>query len=290
MKNTFLLTSVLFTLLFSGCIDDDSQPDNTVPFNEQLALDEQLIDNYLSDNNIDAEEHESGIRYVISNEGTGENPVVGDRIVAKFTGSNLSGTVLLLDTLGLTVDLNEQIVWSWSLILPEIKEGGMITVYSPSGYAYGTVGNGAVQPNEIVVFEIELLAIIDDADDQLAVEETIIDEFLTEKQIDFEVHSSGIRYTIIEEGAGESPAVTDIVSIIYEGSFLTGQVFDGNDIAGPFNLLTLIRSWQIMIPEMKEGGKIKFYSPSIYCYGTSGSGLIPPNTILAFEIDLQEIQ
>ncbi|MEP1033195.1 FKBP-type peptidyl-prolyl cis-trans isomerase [Ekhidna sp.] len=288
MKNILLLISILFTLMLSGCLGDN--PDPSLINEEQLALDIQIIDDYLEDNNIVAEVHESGIRYAINNEGSGDSPIVGDRIVVKFTGYDLQGNVFLFDTLGLTVELDQFIIRSWALMLPEIKEDGMITIYSPSGYAYGASGNSLVDPNEVVVFEIELLAIIKTAADQQAIEESIIDEYLTENSIDFQTHESGIRYTIIEEGSGDSPTINDIVSVTYKGYFLNGEVFDSNSEPISFELQRLIRAWQIIIPVMKEGGKIKFYSPSGYCYGTTGSNIIPPNTILAFEIELDAIQ
>lgn len=286
MKNTLTSLSLVLTLLLSSCLPDDTQPSQFDE--EQLARDFEIIDEFLTANDIAADKHESGIRYIIENDGIGESPIVGDRIVAKFVGSDLEGNVLVFDTLGLTDDLDQFILRSWLLMLPEIQELGKIKIYSPSGYAYGAAGNSFVDPNEIVVFDIELLGIVKDADDQQAIEETIIEEFLTESNIDFQVHQSGIRYVIVEEGTGDNPALTDVVSVGYTGTFLTGGQFDSSESV-EFELGRLIRAWQLMIPEIKEGGRIKIYSPSRYCYGTTGNQGIPPNTILAFNIELKEI-
>lgn len=287
MKNIFV--ALFFVLLFSGCSKDDPRP-AVVSFEEQLAIDEEKIADYLAANNIDAEIDDSGISYVINSEGTGENPSVGDRIAVKYKSFNLEETSLGIDTIGLTIDLTNEIIESWTLMVPRIKEGGRITIYSPSGYVFGATGSGSIPPNEIVIFEIEIIAIINTEEKQFSIDEEIIDEYLAENKIPAVIHTSGIRYVVLEEGTGDVPVVTDNVFITYEGTLLSGFVFDGNDTGTVFNLQQLIEAWQIMLPTMKEGGKIKFYAPSEYCYGTLGTTQIPPYTILTFEIDLIDIQ
>ena len=96
-----------------------------------------------------------------------------------------------------------------------------------------------------------------------------------------------IRYVMIEEGTGESPELTDLINITYQGRFLSDEEFDSG--TRTFTLNTLIPAWQIMIPELKVGGTIEFYSPSYYCYGRNGSNSIPPNTPLIFKVTLNEI-
>lgn len=284
MKKLLSPLLILSLVFFGGCGSDDE-----VSFEEQLAIDNALIDNYLLQNNISTQEHESGIRYVIEEQGTGDNPRVGDRIALKFTGTNLEGDILVVDTLGITIDFTEFILRSWVFLLPEVSEGGSIRVFSPSGYAYGANGNIFVGPNEVMIFDLELLAIIDNEQEQLEVDLAIIDEFLDENNITTQVHESGIRYTVIEEGTGDSPSSTNSVSVTYEGTFLSGAFFDGSDNPVSFSLSGLIEAWQIMVPEMKEGGRIKFYAPSRFCYGTNGNGIIGPNTVLVFEIGLEEV-
>ena len=51
-------------------------------------------------------------------------------------------------------------------------------------------------------------------------------------------------------------------------------------------LTRLIPGWQIAIPLLSKGGAGTFYIPSRLGYGPAGSGSIPPNTVLVFEIEL----
>ncbi|WP_370086130.1 FKBP-type peptidyl-prolyl cis-trans isomerase [Ekhidna sp.] len=124
---------------------------------------------------------------------------------------------------------------------------------------------------------------------QLEVDIAAIDNYLSENEIVALTHESEIRYQIFEEGSGETPTIDDNVIVKYIGSFLDGRVFDQNQLGLNFLIKDLIEAWKIMLPEMKEGGKIKMYVPSIYGYGKRGNTFIPPNTILVFEVELVSI-
>jgi len=126
--------------------------------------------------------------------------------------------------------------------------------------------------------------------DQFIIDTEIIDEWITENNIqDTLVHPlSNIRYLITEEGNGISPRafIKDTVMVNYEGRILTtGEVFDSGDSA-VFELDRTITGWQIMLPEMKEGSEFTIYMQSLYAYGTQGTGPIPPNAVLVFDIRL----
>lgn len=287
MKKLILLLSIFLFSLFLSCGSDDG---NTASFDEQLSIDIEIIDEYLADKGINAEVHDSGIRYVIEQQGNNQTPAFRDEIAIKYASFFLDENLLGRDTIGFTVTLDEGIVVAWLEMLPEIGEGGRITFYAPSGYCFGPSGNGVVPPNTNLIYDVELLAVIDSKEEQLEIDTLIIDEFLVESQIDFEVHSSGIRFQILKEGTGESPTVNDNVVVKYEGAFLNGNVFDSNTTGIQFGLQNLIDAWKIMIPTMKEGGKIKIFAPSEVCYGPSGNQVIPPNTILTFEIELIEVR
>lgn len=118
-----------------------------------------------------------------------------------------------------------------------------------------------------------------------------IDSYLTENEIDAQVHESGIRYVINVAGNGSTAELCDVVSVNYEGRLLSnGEVFDSSDSPVTFPLNQLITGWQIGIPLIQEGGSITLYIPSVYAYGRFGSGDdIPANANLIFDIELVEI-
>lgn len=124
------------------------------------------------------------------------------------------------------------------------------------------------------------------AEEQFSIDTELIDQYLMENDIDAKTHASGIRYVDDVVGGGISPTINDRVKVKYKGYLLDGTVFDENSQGFTFSLSRLIPAWQIMIPEMKVGGKMTIYAQSGYCYGTRGSGSIGPNESLIFEIEL----
>ncbi|MDE7108873.1 MAG: FKBP-type peptidyl-prolyl cis-trans isomerase [Muribaculaceae bacterium] len=107
--------------------------------------------------------------------------------------------------------------------------------------------------------------------------------------------ASGLKYVVIKEGTGKSPAATDAVTVHYRGTLTDGTVFDssferGEPITFPLN--GVIKGWTEGLQLMKEGGTTIFYIPSDLAYGETGTpgGPIPPNAPLIFEVQLIQVQ
>ncbi|HKG70091.1 MAG TPA: FKBP-type peptidyl-prolyl cis-trans isomerase [Segetibacter sp.] len=103
-------------------------------------------------------------------------------------------------------------------------------------------------------------------------------------------HSSGIYYEIIDPGNGLTPTLNSKLSVTYTGELLNGTKFDEQTNPVDFNLSGVIEGWQIGIPLIKKGGRIKLIIPSAYAYGCNGSGLIPPNSTLFFDVNLIDVK
>ncbi len=292
MRKVVFLLSFPLMVIITSCGDDNDFGVGPGPIDEeQLAADIITIDNFLNENGIDAEIHSSGIRYVVDQEGDGDVPALGDDVALKFTSAIMGGDVVGLDTIGFTINLSQQIIEAWRLMIPEMKENGRLTIYVPSGYAFGSSSITGIPANSILTYTIDLLERVDDADEQFVVDLEIIDELLAESNIVPREHSSAIRYVIHEQGNDLRPTSTDVVLVEYSGRFLDGTEFDATtNVPAIFDLTNLIESWRLILPLIGEGGRITFYSPSQYCYGPSGSGgVIPANTPLVFEIELVSI-
>ena len=105
-------------------------------------------------------------------------------------------------------------------------------------------------------------------------------------------HSSGLYYQIITPGSGAAPSLNSKVFITYTGKLLNGTQFDQatNPSTTGWALGSLIEGWQIGLPLIKKGGKIKLIIPSSLAYGCNGAGPIAPNSVLYFDIDLFDVQ
>lgn len=101
----------------------------------------------------------------------------------------------------------------------------------------------------------------------------------------------GIYYRVLKEGSGRQVQVSDTVTVHYRGYlFETGEVFDQTgETPARFPLNRLIRGWQLGLPLVKVGGKILLVIPSHLAYSIrTRAAKIPPNSILAFEVEVLE--
>ncbi len=105
--------------------------------------------------------------------------------------------------------------------------------------------------------------------------------------------ASGLIYSEITPGTGESPKATDKVKVHYEGTLPDGTVFDSSIKRGQpatFPLNGVIKCWTEGVQLMKVGGKSKLVCPADLAYGDRGSPpLIKPGAPLVFQVELLEI-
>jgi len=105
----------------------------------------------------------SGLQYELLSEGSGEKPGPGDTVTVHYEGTLIDGTVFDSSySRGepMTIPL-EVVIAGWAEGLRMTREGGRAKLFIPSHLAYGENGAGsAIGPNEVVIFEVELLAIV----------------------------------------------------------------------------------------------------------------------------------
>ncbi len=102
--------------------------------------------------------------------------------------------------------------------------------------------------------------------------------------------TSGLYYQIVTQGAGIRPFGTSKITVTYVAKYLTGQVFDSTSKPLTFELDSLILGWQYGLPKIQPGGRIKLLIPSALAYGCTGSGSIPSNTPVYFDITLIDVK
>jgi len=104
--------------------------------------------------------------------------------------------------------------------------------------------------------------------------------------------ASGLVYRSLKEGKGASPVPTDKVKVNYRGTLIDGKEFDSSYAAGKpaeFQLDKVIKCWTEGVQKMKPGGKAQLVCPPEIAYGERGSGIIPANATLVFEVELLEV-
>ena len=106
--------------------------------------------------------------------------------------------------------------------------------------------------------------------------------------------ASGLQYEVLTEGTGPKPTAADTVAVHYEGKLLDGTVFDSSIARGQpavFPLGQVIPGWTEGVQLMHTGSKYRFTIPPELGYGARGAGgVIPPNAVLVFDIELLGVQ
>ena len=111
------------------------------------------------------------------------------------------------------------------------------------------------------------------------------------------ITESGLEYIEIEEGTGLKVQAGDIVEVHYTGTLEDGTKFDssldrGQPISFTVGAGQMIAGFDEGVALMKEGGKAKLVIPPELGYGEagSGSGAVPPNATITFEVELLSIE
>lgn len=107
---------------------------------------------------------DSGLQYIVLKEGNGEKPTTADRVKVHYHGTLIDGTVF--DS---SVDRGEptefgvtQVIAGWTEGLQLMNEGAKYKFFIPQELAYGaTPRSGQIKPFSTLIFEVELLEILD---------------------------------------------------------------------------------------------------------------------------------
>ena len=127
----------------------------------------------------------------------------------------------------------------------------------------------------------------EDSNEQAEADKALIEEYISDNQLNAQSTSSGLYYVILKTGSGEHPTIYSTVTVAYKGYLLNGDLFDEN-LAFTSRLSSLINGWKEGIPLIGRGGKIKLLVPSALGYGSQQQGNIPANSVLVFDITLYD--
>ncbi len=147
MKYTFF---VLLLLIISAC--------KTYSDDEISSFDKE-IQEYLKKEGKTCEKSGSGMYYSILDKGDGKKIQFTDRIVIKYKGELLDGTVFD-DQIENPKEFNvKDLIGSWKEIMLELNEGGKAYLVSPPQLGYGTHELEDIPKSSILVFNLEVVEV-----------------------------------------------------------------------------------------------------------------------------------
>ncbi len=232
----------------------------------------------------------SGLKYRVTEIGTGRQVMSGDKATVHYTGKLLSGTKF--DS---SKDRNQpfsfkvgsgQVIKGWDEALQVLRVGDKATLIIPPTIGYGDKDMGTIPPNSTLVFDIEVLDAV----------EAVKPKPFDVKGKDTLTTTSGLRYIKVVSGTGEQATNGKTVDVHYTGYLMDGHIFDssierGQPISFPLGNNMVIKGWEEGIALMKVGDKIRLIIPSQLAYGDRGApGVIPPNATLIFDVELMGLK
>ncbi len=169
MRSSIGMLLLASLALVTACKKKEDPKPPALPFEEQLAIDLDIIDTYLADNGIinvlkdcntvktpTGEPCKGYVSYVVHEEGNGLTPPsLNTQVVVSYKGRLLSN--------GTQFDANDSVTFSlgaliagWQAVLLDMQEGDSVTMYIPSGYGYGYKGSGDIPSNANLIFDMKL--------------------------------------------------------------------------------------------------------------------------------------
>lgn len=130
------------------------------------------------------------------------------------------------------------------------------------------------------------------ADENLAKGQKFLAKNAKEKGV--KTTKSGLQYKVVKQGTGKKAGETSSVKVNYEGTLVSGEIFDSSYQRGQpvtFKVNQVIAGWQEGLQLMNPGSEFMFYIPADLAYGPAGAGgAIGPNEALVFKVELLEIE
>jgi FKBP-type peptidyl-prolyl cis-trans isomerase FkpA len=146
---------------------------------DKIKTDEpKKIQKYITDNNLKTTKTASGLNYVITKQGSGPTPAIGDSVEVYYVGKFLSGKVFETNVkeeamkdkatynpmnpykpIRVPVGM-QKVIPGWDQGLMLMNKGSKATLVIPAVLAYGEQGMGPIGPFTPLVFDLEVTNII----------------------------------------------------------------------------------------------------------------------------------
>lgn len=261
---------------------------------------------------------QSGLYYIIHEQGDGEAAETDDFILYNYSVMGLSGVVVetnikstayLYDLYSSTSRYapafsayNESLIKGLIEGISYLKPPAKARFIMPSSLAFGGSMFKGLNPYSSIIYDLELIKVVSDPE---AYEQAIIDDYLADYfpfGIEDTILYDGVYYLELAEGEGEYFKDNENVEMNYIGRFVDGTVFDTNIKAVavenniyqsgksylPFEVIVgsndVIEGFSLVLKRLKPEGNAKVIITSSKAYGAVGSSTIRPYEPLIFEI------
>jgi len=127
---------------------------------EQAEIDDQIIQQYISDHNLSATATGTGLYVVIDEPGVGSSCDEFSTVRVVYKGYFPAGGVFDESSAsGIEFGL-QGVIKGWTEGIPHFKEGGSGILLVPSALGYGSNASGPIPANSVLIFDVELVDVL----------------------------------------------------------------------------------------------------------------------------------
>ncbi|WP_291722048.1 FKBP-type peptidyl-prolyl cis-trans isomerase [Bernardetia sp.] len=153
MKLSNIILLFIGFVFLASCKKEEENPSS-------LAEQDQILQDYFATNNINPQKTESGLYYVVDEQGS---PIQnGETIRVHYEGKLLTTGEIFDSSFSRGTPFSfpvgtGQVIQGWDEGIPLIGKGGKGTLYIPSHLGYGSRSAGsAIKPYSILIFRVEV--------------------------------------------------------------------------------------------------------------------------------------
>jgi peptidylprolyl isomerase len=233
----------------------------------------------------------SGLEYTIIEKGSGTKPQKGDKVVVNYTGKLTNDTVfdssLKPGRTPFEFVLGAgQVIKGWDEAFQLLQVGDKATIKFGPELGYGANANGGIPANSTLIFEIELLNVVQAVHQWEA------------KGKDTIRTASGLKMIMVKENKSGAKAEAGTIAEFHFSGFLAadGKKFDSSverekPLSVKIGQHQLLPGWDEGISLMREGEKAKLFIPAALALGAQGHPpMIPANADLIMDVEVLTVK
>ena len=232
----------------------------------------------------------SGLKSRVLQAGKGTTkPGKEDIVQVNYTGWDKTGKMFdssVLRGTPATFPLN-RVIPGWTEGVALMVEGEKRRLWIPAAMAYGAKPQRPGAPSGDLVFDVELLKIMDPP------KEVKTPADVAAAPADAKVTASGLKYKSLSPGNGkDKPTPANVVEVHYSGWTTDGKMFDSSVKRGApttFPLNRVIPGWTEGLQLMSVGESMRFWIPGPLAYGDKPQRPGAPAGTLVFDVELLKI-
>jgi len=284
-----LFSLLLATILISACKKE---------YDSIETVDDAAIQAYIKANNLTNKmtRDSLGVYYQVLDAGSGSVITNRDSVLFTYEEKSITDATTFYSTPANGNDgtyfgyMSGKFNDAWKTGLRGLKFGGKVRLLIPSRLSYGRNGNATLNvPSNAI---IDTYITTSGYRKQWQWDDAKIQTFLTSKGLTAIKDASRVYYITTTAGTGVEPInETSTVVYKYTGRLLDGTVFDSST-DGTFSTTLsgiYVEGWKSIAKKYTAGAKFRIFIPSDLAYGTSGTGKIPTNAILDFDIEIVSV-